>query len=521
MRKIPIIILSILVIASLLTEMLLAESRGLQIKGKSGESHFLYKDFHALVIGVGDYTNGWPDLPGALKDAEEVASALKEMGFEVKLVTDPNAMQLRSVLQDVAFEIGLEPDRALIFYFAGHGETLGLADGTDLGYIIPSDCPIKDQDYKGFDSKAVSMKELETLALKVKSKHFLMLFDSCFSGSLFNLVRAAPKDVSEKSARPVRQFITAGGAGEQVPDKSIFKIVFIDGIKGDADFNKDGYVTGSELGMYIQTNVINYSRGGQHPQYGKINNPKLDKGDFVFSVSEIQDLAPTSRPSSQSGKGYAEQTAKRNHIQLASIPKKSKWKLYDTFDGDKINTKLWRIELDENAKPEIKKTHFGAKNGKLFISGDYGTKDPSRRVYLSPRVQSGYTLINVKFRVVELVGSASICAEINWDDNKQFACICSYLEPGYGDINVSWTDPLQNSKEQEIEIDIPIALRDWYDLRLEYDRQEFHFYLDNDRINTIKWKNPIDPEKKLKPELIFSFTNTQSVVLEIDELGIR
>ena len=126
------------------------------------------------------------------------------------------------------------------------------------------------------------MKDMEVLALKVKSKHFIMVFDSCFSGSLFNVVRAAPVDISEKSARPVRQFITAGGAGEQVPDQSVFKVVFLQGIGGDADLNSDGYVTGSELGMHLQEKVVNYTRGGQHPQYGKINNPKLDRGDFIF-----------------------------------------------------------------------------------------------------------------------------------------------------------------------------------------------------------------------------------------------
>ena len=31
---------------------------------------------------------------------------------------------------------------------------------------------------------------------------------------------------------------------------------------------------------------MNYSRGGQHPQYGKINNPKLDRGDFIFVPTE-------------------------------------------------------------------------------------------------------------------------------------------------------------------------------------------------------------------------------------------
>jgi len=92
-------------------------------------------------------------------------------------------------------------------------------------------------------------------------------------------------DITEKSTRPVRQFITAGEAGEQVPDKSVFKIVFPDGIKGDADLNDDGYVTGSELGMHLQNSVVNYTRGGQHPQYGKINNPKLDKGDFIFQLA--------------------------------------------------------------------------------------------------------------------------------------------------------------------------------------------------------------------------------------------
>jgi hypothetical protein len=255
--------------------------RGIRVTAKKGQSLYLYKDYHALVVGISDYEK-WPDLPSAAKDAREVASRLKEIGFEVRLALDPSATELRKTLSDVVYQSGREKNRALLFYFAGHGDTLELADGTELGYIVPSDCPLKNKDPIGFDSKAISMKDMEVLALKVKSKHFIMVFDSCFSGSLFNVVRAAPVDISEKSARPVRQFITAGGAGEQVPDQSVFKVVFLQGISGDADLNADGYVTGSELGMHLQEKVVNYSRGGQHPQYGKINNPKLDRGDFIF-----------------------------------------------------------------------------------------------------------------------------------------------------------------------------------------------------------------------------------------------
>jgi hypothetical protein len=233
---------------------------------------------------------------------------------------------LRQALSDMVYEKGGENNRALLFYFAGHGETLELADGTQLGYIVPGDCPLKKSDPMGFDSKAISMKDIEVLALKVKSKHFIMLFDSCFSGSLFNVVRAAPVDISEKSALPVRQFITAGGAGEQVPDQSVFKVVFLQGITGDADLNGDGYVTGSELGMHLQEKVVNYTRGGQHPQYGKINNPKLDRGDFIFVPQNMPEKqiavqsAPQATVPQSVPRAIEPPAAGGGNIRLASIP---------------------------------------------------------------------------------------------------------------------------------------------------------------------------------------------------------
>lgn len=277
------------------TTLCFSASRGIQITGKKGKTFDLYKDYHALVVGVGDYTEGWPDLPGALKDCEEVAGSLEGYGFTVKTLKNPTSKVMNRALAELTYRTGGESDRGLLLYFAGHGETMNLADGNSLGFIIPSDCPLKNQDPIGFDDLAISMKEIEALSLKVKSKHLLMVFDSCFSGSLFNLVRAAPMEISEKSTMPVRQFITAGSSGEQVPDTSVFKQVFLDGIKGDADLNKDGYITGSELGMHLQTKVVNYSRGGQHPQYGKINNPKLDKGDFIFVVVvNVQEKAEAS-----------------------------------------------------------------------------------------------------------------------------------------------------------------------------------------------------------------------------------
>ena len=300
---------------------LFAASRGLTVVSKEGKSIDLYKDYHAVVIGVSDYDD-WPDLPNAAKDAQEVRTQLEKMGFTVSLVLDPDAQKLNSILTHAHCDLGREKERALLIYFAGHGATTELADGTSMGYIIPKDCPLQDRNPAEFENKAISMMDIEKIALQIKSRHVLMVFDSCFSGSLFNMVRAVPRDITEKSAEPVRQFITAGKENEEVPDKSVFKECFLYALGGDADGNKDGYITGTELGLYLESNVFNYSKGAQHPQYRKINNPKLDKGDFIFLAGgKIQWEMPAPK-------------AKDGRVHITSVPASGKLYIDGAYSGE-------------------------------------------------------------------------------------------------------------------------------------------------------------------------------------------
>jgi hypothetical protein len=52
------------------------------------------------------------------------------------------------------------------------------------------------------------------------------------------------------------------------------------GLKGEADENSDGFTTASELAVFVKS--VLYSEN-QSPQYGKINDPNLNIGDFTFS----------------------------------------------------------------------------------------------------------------------------------------------------------------------------------------------------------------------------------------------
>ncbi len=371
-KRIEILLFSVTILFLFLSSLSYSASRGISVTARKGQSLYLYKDYHALVVGISDYAK-WPDLPNAANDAREVASALKSLGFETKLILDPTSLELKKAFSDLVYEMGSEENRALLFYFAGHGETLKLADGTALGYIVPSDCPLKKSDPIGFDSRAISMKDMEILALKVMSKHFIMVFDSCFSGSLFNMVRAAPVDISEKSILPVRQFITAGAQGEQVPDQSIFKVVFLQGISGDADLNADGYVTGAELGMHLQERVVNYTRGGQHPQYGKINNPKLDRGDFIFVPLKASEKKTAEEKSALKGKDSP--AVQTRDDELAYIPKSVK-SVYDVLRNgrgpfvidDFEDRDLW----SKNFNDHWKRRNKGPANLRISVDASQG-----------------------------------------------------------------------------------------------------------------------------------------------------
>ena len=287
-----------------------ATSRGITVTAKQGQSLYLYKDYYALVVGISNYER-WPKLPNAVNDAKGVAARLKDMGFEVKLSLDLTSREMRTILNEMVYTMGSEENRGILFYYAGHGETEILADNTKMGYIIPKDCPLLNKNPMGFATHAISMRDIESASMRIKSKHVVMLFDSCFSGSLFALVRAVPDDITEKSILPVRQYITAGREDEQVPDKSMFKRCFLVGLEGDADLTGDGYITGSELGMYLSDKVVNYTHRRQHPQYGKINNPDLDRGDFIFVPLRAQLKEIVKEKKLQEGKSAIAEELKR------------------------------------------------------------------------------------------------------------------------------------------------------------------------------------------------------------------
>jgi hypothetical protein len=276
---------------------LAAQNRGLSVKAQDGTTLTSFSGSHALVIGESRYTNGWPALPGVGGDTAAIKRLLEEQGFAVEILENKTSRDLRSGIETFFDRHGYSRDVRLLIYYAGHGHTLKLDNTRDMGYIVPTDAPLPSRDETGFKRLAIPMQQFDTWAKQIESRHVLFVFDSCFSGSIFATSRAAPGIIDYKVANPVRLFISAGGADETVPDVSVFRRQMEAALRNrEADYNKDGYVSGSELGDFLQSTVVNYSNNSQHPQYGKIRDPGLDKGDFVFEVGSAAAPAAAAAP---------------------------------------------------------------------------------------------------------------------------------------------------------------------------------------------------------------------------------
>ena len=247
----------------------------------------LYKASYALVIGNSNYTE-WNPLPGALQDVNEVKDVLVKHGFYVTLKTDLNKGEFEKAVAQFVLKSGKDEDNRLLFYYAGHGHTRQIVNGEDLGCLVMVDAPTPNTDEIGFEVASIDMSWLVTQTEKIQARHVLSMFDSCFSGTIFNVRNELqlPKGILDSVKHPVRQFITAGRADETVPDCSYFKEAFLDLIQGHVpEPFPDGYITGEELGYYLKNKVPEYIKG-QHPQYGKIRDPKLAQGDFVFVLPQ-------------------------------------------------------------------------------------------------------------------------------------------------------------------------------------------------------------------------------------------
>lgn len=265
--------------------------------GQVGKPEGLYYKSWGVVIGINDYLVA-PKLSWPKNDAKAMAEALRELKFdEVVEVYDKDASfrHLNSILDEYLPRKVGRMDRVVIF-FAGHAGTVLDMHSKELGYLVPWDAQI------GNVTKSVTLDDLKAFARRVMSKHILFVLDTGISGwdvtppqQLSLEGRLTPEEETEKRSI---QILTAGSKGETVVVKdghSVFMDVLLQGIKGGADTDKNGWLMATELGAYIQDKVAQQTAGAQHPQFVRMDGD----GDTILIEGKKESFKARPEPKTQ------------------------------------------------------------------------------------------------------------------------------------------------------------------------------------------------------------------------------
>ena len=146
---------------------------------------------------------------------------LEAQGFEVIFKKDLKSEELDRTLKNFFIYDGADPNARLLLWFAGHGDTI---DGE--AYIIPTDAP-SPQSRSEFLDKAISLRRFGEYMRLANAKHVLAIFDSSFSGTVFNVARRLPPPaITAATALPVREFISSGDADQSVSDDGTLSPAF-------------------------------------------------------------------------------------------------------------------------------------------------------------------------------------------------------------------------------------------------------------------------------------------------------
>lgn len=237
---------------------------------------FRREDAYAVIIGITTYrSNKIPKVKYAKRDAE----IMKDYLINVCGIPEENFVSLtdeKATLSDLIAYIeewlqrNVNKNSFVFVYFAGHG-TPNPEKGD--AYLVPYDGE------PGFISKLYPLSRFYNSLENLPTENIVVALDACFSG-------AGGRSVIEEGKRPLISpkiekvgkkavVITASGSDEISQDldtqrHGLFTYYILKGLRGEADFNGDGWITLGELYNYCQPRVKEESRRLGYTQTPKV-----------------------------------------------------------------------------------------------------------------------------------------------------------------------------------------------------------------------------------------------------------
>lgn len=247
-----------------------------------------------LTIGISKYRNSALDLKFADNDAVMLGEELKKFGggifSEVFVKTLVNEQATRgNILTGMSEHLGkASPDDVVFIFVAGHG-TKNIQTGSY--YFLPYNADSQNLLFEGL--KWSDFDE----AIKIISNNVnkvILAVDTCRSGAIKVSMRdiQAGEDLAATMQAATGLYVLSASKGGEdsmegpnfkLPNESkghgAFTYALLTGLKGEANYDSDSYLTITELFSYVSKQVPRLTSGRQHP-YSKIDGTDLPIGIF-------------------------------------------------------------------------------------------------------------------------------------------------------------------------------------------------------------------------------------------------
>jgi hypothetical protein len=233
----------------------------------------LRSSLYLLGIGINRYP-GDLKLNYAVQDARELLQAFSKQSkplfrdVQSQLLVDHEATRT-AILDKLGWlKKEMKPHDVAVIFYAGHGHR----DAQGRFYLLSIN-----MDPDRLDETTVTGEELKKRLADLPGR-VLLLMDACHAGAIGG--RGKGLSITDDLARELSDddcgviVMCAAMGSEESSENSdeqhgFFTLALLEGLKGAADYNKDGLIQLTELDLYVDNRVAQLSNDEQHPVTAK------------------------------------------------------------------------------------------------------------------------------------------------------------------------------------------------------------------------------------------------------------
>lgn len=257
----------------------------------------------ALVIGVKSYQNV-PPLKNTINDAKSMAAILKERGFVVTELYDPQTKRdMQDAIRKHLSLIQGQTNTAGLIYYSGHGMQV---DG--INYLIPTSA--NPQIKADLDEECLKMDYVMAAIEEAGNPLNIFILDACRNNPFRSFSRAAQPGLSQVSAPKGSYIVYATAANSVASDgtgenglftSKLLKYISAPGLNIEEVFksvardvsNESGgtqipWLSQSYFGDFYFNGTDSSTKGGMHVEAGDNRTTAADDLDMLFAGAVAQ-----------------------------------------------------------------------------------------------------------------------------------------------------------------------------------------------------------------------------------------